>query len=57
MQSGWTKIDYSCWANYSSKAHKKKNGEWKCVDRYECIRDREGYDRKTHCRRKNEDKT
>ena len=52
-----SKWDCSCWVNYPNKAYKKRNGEWKCVDKYECIRDREGYDRKTHCRRKNEDKT
>ena len=50
-----SKWDCSCWVNYPNKAHRKRNGEWKCVDSYECIRDRKGYDGKTHCRRKNEE--
>lgn len=51
------KWDCDCWVHYPNEAHKLKNGKWKCVDRYECIRDliepfAGGYNKKTHCRRK-----
>ena len=47
--------DCSCWAHYPNKSHKHKNGHWKCVDDYICIRDLiDGryYDACTHCIRK-----
>lgn len=28
----------SCYASYPNESHKKKNGKWKCVDDYECVR-------------------
>lgn len=31
----------SCWCKYPNEAHKKRNGKWKCVDSYRCIRDKE----------------
>ena len=31
--------DCSCWWHYPNEHHKHKNGKWKCVDDYECIRD------------------
>lgn len=53
-----SKWDCSCWVHYPNDAYKKENGNWKCVDKYKCIRDlQEPYKAKTHCRRKNEDKT
>jgi len=50
----------SCWAKYPNPMHKNKNGKWKCVDDYECIRDLEikmingvsCVSEKTHCIRK-----
>ena len=51
----------SCWVKYPNPMHKNKNGKWKCVDDYECIRDLEikmtkvgvsCVSRKTHCIRK-----
>ena len=38
----------SCWCEYPNKNYKQKNGKWKCVDRYKCIRPREDK-RKTMC--------
>lgn len=29
----------SCWQKYPNELHKKKNGKWKCVDNYHCVRD------------------
>ena len=53
--------DCSCWCKYPNKNHKQKNGKWKCVDRFQCIRDlveplTNYYDRKTHCIRKEVDR-
>lgn len=51
----------SCWEKYPNPLLKRKNGKWKCVDDYECIRDLEVVEtsigitavrRKTHCIRK-----
>lgn len=49
--------DCHCWMHYPNPLHKHKNGKWKCVDCYECIRDlvepnTNYYDKATHCRRK-----
>lgn len=47
----------SCWVHYPNESHKKKNGTWKCVDRYECVRDLvdgKNWDAATHCKRKEE---
>lgn len=51
--------DCSCWRHYPNEHHKHKNGKWKCVDDYECIRDlvderatTSGYNCCTHCRKK-----
>lgn len=41
----------SCWCDYPNKNHMKENGKWKCVDDYECDRQREG-NRKTKCKLK-----
>lgn len=51
------KWDCHCWAHYPNINHKRKNGSWKCVDKYECIRDLiepnlNYYDKATHCKRK-----
>lgn len=49
--------DCHCWCHYPNEHHKHRNGKWKCVDRYECIRDlvepnTNYYDKATHCRKK-----
>ena len=49
--------DCYCWCKYPNEHHKHKNGKWKCVDKYECIRDlveplTNCYDQATHCRKK-----
>lgn len=31
----------TCWRDYPNPNHKRANG-WKCVDKYVCIRKREG---------------
>jgi hypothetical protein len=51
----------TCWVEYPNEAHQFKNGHWKCVDRYKCIRPLEiiplqglpfpKYVRKTMCER------
>ena len=28
----------TCYMQYPNECHKHKNGKWKCVDNYECIR-------------------
>ena len=28
----------SCWREYPNQSHKHRNGKWKCVDQYKCIR-------------------
>lgn len=28
----------SCWCDYPNIHHQHKNGNWKCVDKYRCIR-------------------
>lgn len=28
----------TCWAEYPNKSHLLKNGKWKCVDKYKCVR-------------------
>jgi len=32
------KGECSCWLDYPNANHKRRNGHWKCVDKYECIR-------------------
>ncbi len=59
MSVAW---DCACWQHYPNEHHKHKNGKWKCVDKFECIRDLveertlSGYDCCTHCVRKDERK-
>lgn len=31
----------TCYHDYPNEYHKRKNGHWICVDKYECIRKRE----------------
>ena len=54
------KWDCDCWNPYPNIMHRNKNGTWKCVDRFICIRNliepfAGGYDKKTHCVRIRED--
>ena len=58
MKGIWimSKYDCSCHVEYPNKAHKNKNGTWKCVDKYEKCEDwkpKSIYSCKTHCRRLN----
>ena len=47
----------SCWCKYPNESHKRKNGKWKCIDKYYCVHDLEyiknkcggTYVRKTKC--------
>ena len=50
-------FDCSCWVAYPNGSHKKCNGKWKCVDKFECVHSTESgykYGDKTKCRRKEE---
>ena len=52
--------DCHCWLHYPNERHKHKNGKWKCVDDYECVRDLvepnlNYYNKATHCRKKKKD--
>ena len=39
-----------CWNNYPNIMHKKRNGSWKCVDCFRCIKDhKDDYKHKTVC--------
>lgn len=54
MKCNW---DCHCWCKYPNEHHKHKNGKWKCVDDYECVRDlveplTNYYDQATHCKRR-----
>ena len=44
------KGECSCYAEYPNEFHKRKNGNWICVDKYVCVRKRGKY--KTKCMRK-----
>ena len=47
--------DCSCFADYPNENHKRKNGSWKCIDKYEKCEDwkpKSIYSCKTHCRKK-----
>lgn len=47
--------DCSCFVDYPNESHRKINGSWKCVDKYEKCEDWKSksiYGCKTHCRRK-----
>lgn len=49
------KRDCSCWVHYPNETHKHKNGKWRCVDDYICVRDfieGRNWDCCTHCVRK-----
>ena len=51
--------DCSCWKHYPNPNHKKRNGTWLCVDKYECVRDLidgKWWDAKTHCRRRKDER-
>lgn len=28
----------TCWIDYPNESHQFKNGHWKCIDKYKCIR-------------------
>ena len=47
-------FDCSCYMEYPNRMHKNKNGNWKCVDRYERIdyKPRSKSSPITHCVRK-----
>ena len=45
----YTAKECSCWIDYPNPAHKKSNGQWKCVDCYKQVRKRNGYTSKTKC--------
>ena len=57
----------TCWVKYPNENHRFKNGRWKCVDKYVCIRDLEveplpglpfpKYWRKTKCVRREQNET
>ena len=38
----------TCWCDYPNVNHKKKNGEWKCIDNYELVKNCSG-NHKTKC--------
>ena len=47
--------DCSCFADYPNESHRRKDGSWKCVDRFEKCEDWQGKylgSCKTHCRKK-----
>ncbi len=53
------KGECTCWNDYPNEHCKNENGSWKCVDKYECVRQRVWKDfgngirritRKTLCR-------
>ena len=35
------KGECSCWIPYPNKYMKKADGKWRCVDEYECVKDRQ----------------
>lgn len=45
----YTAKECSCWNDYPNPMHKKRNGQWKCVDCYKQVRERKGYHLKTKC--------
>ena len=47
----YTAKECSCWQDYPNDCYKKKD-QWKCVDCYELVSEREGHHKKTHCRLK-----
>lgn len=52
-------FDCSCWVTYPNESHKKDNGKWKCVDKFECVHSTKTgykYGDKTKCQRKVNDK-
>lgn len=47
--------DCSCYQEYPNVLHKRSNGAWKCIDKYEKVEDWKPTSAcrcKTHCRRK-----
>lgn len=38
VETDLDKIECTCWVDYPNESHKFKNGKWKCVDNYECVR-------------------
>lgn len=42
----------TCWCEYPNENYKQKNGKWKCVDRYKCIRPLEVNQISGRCKRK-----
>lgn len=38
VETDLDKTECTCWVDYPNENHKFKNGKWKCVDNYECVR-------------------
>lgn len=45
-----------CWVEYPNEAYQKRNGEWKCIDQYECVLQGDRWKKKTRCVLKEGDK-
>lgn len=50
----YTAKECRCWSDYPNQANKKLNGQWKCVDCYELIKNGDGRNKKTRCKLKEE---
>ena len=50
----YTAKECRCWCPYPNKAYKKSNGQWKCVDNYELVKQGNSYHSKTRCKLKEE---
>lgn len=48
------KGECSCWCEYPNERCKRRN-TWKCVDKYECVRNLIPYKKKTLCRKRVDD--
>lgn len=47
----YTAKECRCWSSYPNTSCKKMNGEWKCVDCYELVKE-DGWKNKTICKLK-----
>lgn len=50
--------DCHCYAEYPNECHKQRSGKWKCVDRYEPIKEWVNHSKcqpVTHCRKKEQE--
>lgn len=47
----YTAKECSCWSDYPNEAYKKNNGQWKCVDFYELVKEGD-WKHKTRCKLK-----